>query len=563
MTVDAGQGKTYGDAEPTLTATVEGTVGNDTLNYTLSREEGENAGTYAITVTLGDNPNYDVTVTNGNFAIGPKTIQITADDKTKIYGENDPALTATTVGLVGSDYIVTSQSREPGRNIGTYAITVNAEPNQNYTIETFPGTLTIEARPVTVTAADKAKVYGTADPELTAAITGLAAGDSRSLIAYTLDRAQGDDVGTYAITASGETVQGNYTVTYVPATLTIVPEDGVVVTITAKNGSFKYDGTEKDLSGYDVAISNPIYTVNDFTFTGSSELKATNAGTYRTAMKAEDFTNTNTNFENVLFVVENGELEITKRDVTLTSASAQKVYDGTPLTNDTVETTGDGFAAGEGVNINMTGRITREGTTENSFTYTMANGTLAENYNITAVFGTLTVTEAPDQLHRLTIRYMNDEGETLRTFTRDYAQGETYSVTTERMRGYEADLQNVNGTMGDRDIEVIVTYYPINYTLTVIFASITDGAQVTAPITMELKSGDSYTVFVPTVEGYTALLSEVTGVMPASNRELTVFMAPEGMELADGRELTVIDLEAYGTPLGVADSILGGGEIIE
>ncbi len=55
--------------DPELTATVEGVVKGDTLDYTLSRAEGEDVGTYAITVTLGENPNYDVTATNGNFTI--------------------------------------------------------------------------------------------------------------------------------------------------------------------------------------------------------------------------------------------------------------------------------------------------------------------------------------------------------------------------------------------------------------------------------------------------------------------------------------------------------------
>ena len=61
--------KAYGDADPELTATVEGAVAGDTVNYTLSRAEGEDAGEYAITVTPGDNPNYDVTTNSGVLTI--------------------------------------------------------------------------------------------------------------------------------------------------------------------------------------------------------------------------------------------------------------------------------------------------------------------------------------------------------------------------------------------------------------------------------------------------------------------------------------------------------------
>ena len=45
-------------------------------------------------------------------------------------------------------------------------------------------------------------------------------------------------------------------------------------------------------------------------------------------LKAENFANSNDNFANVEFVVkEDGKLTITKRDITLTSADDEKVYD--------------------------------------------------------------------------------------------------------------------------------------------------------------------------------------------------------------------------------------------
>ena len=53
-----------------------------------------------------------------------------------------------------------------------------------------------------------------------------------------------------------------------------------------------------------------------------------------------------------------GTLTITKRNVVMTSASDEKQYDGTPLTNGTVTVTGDGFAEGEGAAYNVTGSQT-------------------------------------------------------------------------------------------------------------------------------------------------------------------------------------------------------------
>lgn len=82
---------------------------------------------------------------------------------------------------------------------------------------------------------------------------------------------------------------------------------------------------------------------------------------------------------------------ITPRDVTLTSGSAEREYDGTALTNNTV--TAEGFVNGEGATYNVTGTQTEVGSSENNFTYTLNSDTKASNYKITTQYGTLTVTE--------------------------------------------------------------------------------------------------------------------------------------------------------------------------
>src|SRR5207248_2538654 len=77
--------KPYGDLNPALTATVTGTVNGDVLNYTLSTTalQFSNVGNYPITVTLGSNPNYNVTKANGTLHVSPKDASVTADNKSK------------------------------------------------------------------------------------------------------------------------------------------------------------------------------------------------------------------------------------------------------------------------------------------------------------------------------------------------------------------------------------------------------------------------------------------------------------------------------------------------
>ena len=88
---------------------------------------------------------------------------------------------------------------------------------------------------------------------------------------------------------------------------------------------------------------------------------------------------------------------ITPLDVTLKSADLIKMYDGSALTNgDAALETEDGFITGEGAEYTFTGSRTEVGSSENTFTYELKEGTLAENYNITAEPGTLTITPASD-----------------------------------------------------------------------------------------------------------------------------------------------------------------------
>ena len=605
VTIDANQGKTYGAEEPELTASIntEQLKNGDTeaailglLKLNVTREAGETVKSYAMSVKGEELDNYEVKYGTGTFTISKAQLDVTIDDnQKKIYGDRDPALATSIRGLTNGDtepairaLLNLAVTREPGETVGDYAMSVTGEELGNYNVSYGTGTFTIERRPVTVTAADKGKVYGEADPALTATVDGLATGEGTDKISYTLSRAAGENVGEYTITPSGAAEQGNYAVAYETGTLTIVPEDAVVVTITAHGDTFKYDGIEKDLSGYDVTTNNSLYTEADFTFTGSSELKGKNVGTYRTNMKASDFANANANFENVIFVVNNGTLNITPRSITLTSADGEKKYDSTALTNDTVTITGDEFVEGEGVNITVTGRQTAVGESENTFTYAMKSGTLAGNYEITTVYGKLKVTEAPATAiggtgnnagteeeevtyHKLTITYQYEDGTVIKTFTQDYMSGTAYSVASGKVDGHTPDVAVVKGTMGNNDVNVTVTYSETEYTLTVKYVSLANGTEVAKAVTMKLKAGDNYTVFTPAVEGYTAQADKVTGEMPDSNRTITVFMTPDGAELGEGLGGSTgkgggyngVEIDDFGTPLGIADTILGGGEIIE
>jgi len=99
-----------------------------------------------------------------------------------------------------------------------------------------------------------------------------------------------------------------------------------------------------------------------------------------------------------------GNITVVARDVTMTSGTAEKIYDGSALTDSSIAVGGDGFVNGEGAAFNVTGSQTDAGSSSNTFDYTLDSNTLAVNYNITRTEGTLTVTPKD-----VTVQYVTNE----------------------------------------------------------------------------------------------------------------------------------------------------------
>src|SRR5207248_4818111 len=107
VTPNAGQSKLYGASDPALTYT-HGTLYNgDTdsvFTGSLSRTGSENVGTYAVIQgTLSAGSNYNILFTGATFSITPKDASVSADNKSKTYGDDNPTLTATVSGTVNGD----------------------------------------------------------------------------------------------------------------------------------------------------------------------------------------------------------------------------------------------------------------------------------------------------------------------------------------------------------------------------------------------------------------------------------------------------------------------------
>ncbi len=356
-----------------------------------------------------DNPNIDVTfvVSDGGLKINPAemTITINGNKAEENYDGDAKAAsgyeaTSSSILFDESKITFTGTAEVTATNVGTYemGLTTSAfgysDGNIEVTFVVNDGELKINPATVTVTAEDKTKAYGDDDPELTATVSGLQGSDNADLIQYSLDREEGEDVGEYTITPTGEAVQGNYNVVYETGTLTITKAD---VTLQVFNYEGVYDGqghtVQVSVSGitgevqllYVYGDNNPSLTNPEFT----------EVGRYEVTVSIND--------NNIQAAPATGTVIINPRPVTITAKDANKVYSGTPLTAESAgyevadRTTDSGLLDGHSIrSITLEGSITDVGTTAaiatNASIVDTTGKNVTGNYDISYIDGVLTIT---------------------------------------------------------------------------------------------------------------------------------------------------------------------------
>ena len=405
--------KVFGETDPKLTAKVAGTLGDDKVEYTLSRETGEAAGKYEITVK-GDKlqGNYSVTYVAGTLTITSQSIDPGTDPekpnpdytgakvnspKDSVYDGKEhkwsPTVTDKTKTLeLGKDYTV-EYSTSDFTNVGTIEVTITGIGNYSGTVKR---SYKVTPKEYTVTTDSATKTYsGTA---LTAGgkVEGIVSGETVEFTTTGSQTEVGTSKNTYELvwksakatnyTLAKESI-GELTVkakSIVPDGPDTPDEKKTGITVSEPSNS-KYDGKEhrEVLTVTDTKTGKELVAGTDYSVTYSSDL--VNAGTVKvTVAGLGNYTGSFTKT-----------YKITKRSVTLTSATVSKVYDGSALTNTSIAVSGDGFVEGEGASYEVTGTQTEVGNSANAFEYKLNENTLASNYSITKVVGTLTITAAP------------------------------------------------------------------------------------------------------------------------------------------------------------------------
>ncbi len=155
----------------------------------------------------------------------------------------------------------------------------------------------------------------------------------------------------------------------------------------------------------------------------------------------------------------------------------------------------------------------------------VVSGTMPEEDLTVAV--TYTADPPPEpQAYTLTVNYRYENGsQAAQPVTRSLTAGSSYEITSPAIEGYTADKPVVSGTIPAEDLTVTVTYTavpppePQTYTLTVNYRY-ENGSQAAQSVTRSLTAGSSYEITSPTIKGYTADRTIVSGIMP--ERDLTV-----------------------------------------
>ncbi|MDB5348932.1 MAG: repeat-associated core domain protein [Planctomycetota bacterium] len=247
-------GKLYGAANPAFSATFTGFVPGEgpgelggTLVLSAEATAASHVGLYPINASGLTSGNYAITFATGTLAVTPAPLVIAADNRSRPYGQANPVLTADYIGFVNGDGpanlatpAILSTSAWASSSVGGYPIAVSGASSADYAITQVDGTLTVAKAHLRVTAEDKSRDRGQANPTLTYAIAGFVNGDGPSVVigSASLGTAAtaASPAGAYAITPTVGTLRAaNYDFdAFIPGILLVRP---TVIDIRVRWGS--------------------------------------------------------------------------------------------------------------------------------------------------------------------------------------------------------------------------------------------------------------------------------------------------------------------------------------
>ena len=324
----------YGSADPTFTFTYAGFAAGDDPSVidtpptcTVSGPHTD-VGTYPIVCSGGVDDAYTFTYVNGTLTVTPRALVVTPTDKSKNYGDVFTAFTGTITGVQPGDVITVtyaSTGAPATAPVGDYPITATlTDPGNrlsNYTVTLNTGTLTVIQRALTVTPADKTKIYGDVFSAFTGTITGIQNGDNITATYASTGAPAPATVGTYPITVTLNdpgNVLSNYTVILNTGTLTVTQR---ALVVTPDNQSKVFGTVFTAFTGTITGIQNGDNITATYASTGAPA--AAPVGTYPITATLNDPGN---RLANYTVTLNQGTLTVGLTVLTVTANDQTKVY---------------------------------------------------------------------------------------------------------------------------------------------------------------------------------------------------------------------------------------------
>lgn len=163
---------TYGQNPPAVTPIYDGLRNGETQPAvapvcTTAATSSSPAGTYANTCSGASDPNYDITHVDGAATVSPAALTITASSTTTTYGTAAnvvPIYAGLTNGDVAPATPPTCEGPAADAGVGTYPTTCAGAEDSNYDITYVDGTVTVQPKPLTITASSHAIEAGSPVP---------------------------------------------------------------------------------------------------------------------------------------------------------------------------------------------------------------------------------------------------------------------------------------------------------------------------------------------------------------------------------------------------------------
>lgn len=217
--------------------------------------------------------------------------------------------------------------------IGTAQITVTATDDGTPARSSSSSfTLSIIKAVITVKADNKSRPYGSANPSLTATMTGFVAGETLETSGITgtpvltTPATPADVVGTYPITIGlGDLAAANYSFVTAPGTLTVTKAP---LTVKADDKSRAYNTLTPTLTASITGFANgeTSAVLTGAPFLSTTATAASNAGTYPITVEIGTLFASNYSFTNLV----PGTLTISASSLSITLEGLNQVYNGQP-----------------------------------------------------------------------------------------------------------------------------------------------------------------------------------------------------------------------------------------